>query len=140
ILSEDIDELRRLGYAMDELDAGAWKSPTDLHSAFARTLDFPEWYGANLDALNDCLSYLAVNAHSGRAIVIHNFESLAKIDSDLPWNIADIVESASRRHLLFGRRLLLLLHVADGSFELPTVGARPVMWNPREWLRSNRED
>ena len=27
----------------------------ELHSAFADSLSFPEWYGANLDALHDCL-------------------------------------------------------------------------------------
>ncbi len=140
VLAEDVDELRRLGYVIDELDAGAWTSSRNLHSAFAAALDFPDWYGANLSALSDCLSDVAVNHDGGRAIVIRNFESFAKRDADLAWNIADIVENASRRHLLFGRWLLLLLQVADGSFELPTVGARGVGWNPKEWLTSNRRD
>lgn len=30
-----------------------------LHEAFAKGLSFPEWYGNNLDALNDCLSELS---------------------------------------------------------------------------------
>ena len=31
---------------------------TDLHLKLAYFLDFPEWYGNNLDALYDCLSEL----------------------------------------------------------------------------------
>lgn len=33
-----------------------------LHSALARSLDFPDWYGRNLDALYDCLTDLAEEA------------------------------------------------------------------------------
>ena len=29
-----------------------------LHSAFRKALDFPQWYGNNLDALYDCLTEL----------------------------------------------------------------------------------
>jgi len=28
----------------------------ELHNILARELDFPEWYGNNLDALHDCLT------------------------------------------------------------------------------------
>lgn len=29
---------------------------TDMHECLARELDFPEWYGKNLDALSDMLT------------------------------------------------------------------------------------
>lgn len=29
---------------------------TQLHESIARDLNFPEWYGRNLDALHDCLT------------------------------------------------------------------------------------
>lgn len=34
------------------------RTQEELHRCFARTLNFPEWYGGNLDALFDCLSDL----------------------------------------------------------------------------------
>lgn len=33
-------------------------SPARLHQALAQKLDFPDWYGNNLDALYDCLTDL----------------------------------------------------------------------------------
>lgn len=32
------------------------RTQEELHRYFARTLNFPEWYGGNLDALFDCLT------------------------------------------------------------------------------------
>lgn len=40
------------------LDGTVIKTREGLHQHFARTLHFPEWYGANLDALFDCLTEL----------------------------------------------------------------------------------
>ena len=31
----------------------------DLHRVFAQALQFPHWYGNNLDALHDCLTSLS---------------------------------------------------------------------------------
>ena len=38
------------------LDGEKILSNADLHRAFAETLDFPDYYGRNLDALHDCLT------------------------------------------------------------------------------------
>ncbi|MCI8400353.1 MAG: barstar family protein [Oscillibacter sp.] len=40
------------------LDGGAVRDRRDLHAALAQGLDFPHWYGQNLDALRDCLTDL----------------------------------------------------------------------------------
>lgn len=40
------------------LDGGAVTSRAELHDLLSRSLDLPEWYGRNLDALYDCLTDL----------------------------------------------------------------------------------
>ena len=37
------------------IDGNEIISMSDIHRIFAEELDFPEWYGKNLDALYDCL-------------------------------------------------------------------------------------
>jgi ribonuclease inhibitor len=43
-------------------------SMAELHDLLARELNFPEWYGRNLDALHDCLTSLCEET---RIIFIH---------------------------------------------------------------------
>ena len=38
------------------LDGEKIRSNADLHERFAEALDFPAYYGKNLDALHDCLT------------------------------------------------------------------------------------
>ena len=37
---------------------GGCADKTELHARIAEALDFPDWYGHNLDALMDCLTDL----------------------------------------------------------------------------------
>lgn len=38
------------------VDCGPIKTPEQLHEALAGALEFPDYYGKNLDALYDCLT------------------------------------------------------------------------------------
>ncbi len=57
------------------IDGGAVKTMEDIHRTFAEALDFPEWYGGNLDALYDCLTDLFEETE----IVIENRDALAGV-------------------------------------------------------------
>ncbi len=41
-----------------QLSAARWLSADEAHEELAAALDFPEYYGRNLDALHDCLTDL----------------------------------------------------------------------------------
>lgn len=49
---------------MDEIiiDEEQFESAADVHAYLAKHLDFPDYYGNNLDALNDCLGDLTEGA------------------------------------------------------------------------------
>ena len=41
------------------LNCAKIRSMPELHEILARELNFPDWYGNNLDALHDCLTAIA---------------------------------------------------------------------------------
>lgn len=45
------------------LNCAGLQDKARLHSVLAEALDFPEWYGNNLDALYDCLTDLENAVH-----------------------------------------------------------------------------
>lgn len=54
------------------IDGSKIESRADMHDVLAKGLDFPEWYGKNLDALHDCLTDISEECE----IVIENDEKL----------------------------------------------------------------
>ena len=43
------------------IDCAAIQNPRQLHRVLAEALNFPQWYGSNLDALHDCLTAIAAD-------------------------------------------------------------------------------
>ena len=43
------------------IECGAVKTREELHAALAKTLNFPAWYGGNLDALHDLLTAISAD-------------------------------------------------------------------------------
>ncbi len=54
------------------LDCRSVQSPQALHMALQSGLDFPAWYGRNLDALYDCLTDL----HQKTCLILLGWDSL----------------------------------------------------------------
>jgi hypothetical protein len=66
ILGEAVGVLRGEGMHIVELDALTWESESDMHDALSLALGFPDYYGRNLDALNDCLGDVVDRDHENR--------------------------------------------------------------------------
>lgn len=145
VLAESEGELDDLGYARTRLDASGWVEERLLHENFASALGFPTYYGHNLDALADCLRDVACGDYgwdpdrTGLAVTIQGFGPFARREPALAHAVVEVLTAASREAMLFGHRLLWLLHVDDPDFGMEPVGAAPVPWNGREWLDANRQ-
>lgn len=144
VLEAAVEWLLKHGYRVVRFDAARWVHPERLHDDLARALDFPASYGRNLDAVNDCLGDVAELAYGWRAddrglvLVVDEYDTFHGADATTAEAVLEIAEEAGRRASLFGNRLLMLVRCADPGFAFPPVGARPVMWNPAEWLDSRR--
>ena len=77
------------------LDGEKICSREDLHKQIKAILDFPEWYGGNLDALYDCLADLTeeVNIH-----ILHK-SSLEEILGDYARTLLLVLKDAEQVNL-----------------------------------------
>lgn len=138
VLDEDRAVLAALRYRVHQLDAGTWRSAAEMHEDVRRTLVFPEHYGRNLAALVDCLAEMQVPDDGGTALVVRRFDAFARLEPALATALLEAIESTSRHHLLFGRRFVALIQSDDATARFAPVGARPVVWNPREMSATDR--
>ena len=85
----DVDGLvadaREEGREVHVVVAGATKGAT--LTAFAEALDFPAWFGGNLDALADCLGHLARTAEGEWELVV---DGVADLSRDDPFAFAEL--------------------------------------------------
>lgn len=140
VLSEAISWLRNHSYKVVQVDSAGWRSQADLHRDIALVLDFPEYYGSNLDALNDCLSDVAVQSYgwaaadTGLVLVLDGYETFAGKDAVTAHLFLDIFARQATYAALFGHRMMCLVRTEDSELKIPPVGGVPVSWNHREFL------
>ena len=130
---------------MTDFDAASWSSDADMYEHLAAGLHFPDYFGRNLNALNDCMSDVAsgdygwdVEAHTGLVIVLRSFDAFAAVDPGTAQIVLDILARQARGALLIGHRLICLVQSNDPQLSFEPVGAMPVAWNDAEWLNSKR--
>ena len=126
------------------LDASGWATAADFHRDVAEALEFPEYYGRNLAAFNDCLkdvvaySYGSRRYVGGTALVLLRFDAFTDRQPDTAQAVLDIFAGQARTAALAGHRMLCLVQSDDPNLEFSPVGATAVLWNPQEWLNVNR--
>ncbi|MDQ0028778.1 barstar family protein [Arthrobacter bambusae] len=144
VLDGTITWLAERGYQVTILDASSWSSTTDMHGAISEALDFPNYYGRNLDALNDCLRDVISHDYgwdanaTGFALVFIGYDAFALACPVPAQALLDIIAQRSREAALFGNRMFSLVQSNDPRIRFDPVGATPVLWNDREWLDSTR--
>lgn len=152
ILADDVDWLKSNGYTIISLDAAEWQSASDwesenlMHESLKAQLSFPDYYGKNLDALDECiLDDLVVPDAGGLALVLNRYDrffkpvrSTAVDDRCTAETVLSILARAVQYHMLFGRRLLILVQSDDPKIQFQRLGGVAASWNYREWLNKNR--
>jgi RNAse (barnase) inhibitor barstar len=138
VLSQDIEWFKQNGYQVYSFDCAKWISEEAFHLDLKRTLPLPDYYGKNLDALNDSLIDIDVPTTSGCVLQFMRFDLFAERMPSVAQAVLAIIERTSRHFLLTGQRLIAVLQSNDPRISFQPVGACPVMWNPKEWLNSKR--
>lgn len=96
----DVDGLvadaREEGRVVHVVRAGPTKRAT--LEAFAQALDFPAWFGGNLDALADCLAHLARTAEGEQELVVDGVARLARDDPLAFADLSSLLGEVSQSH------------------------------------------
>jgi hypothetical protein len=144
LLDETTAWLTEHGYHVTTVDAAAWSTEGDMHRAVAAALGFPDYYGHNLDALNDCMrdvvdqQYGWTRDTTGLAIAFTSYDTFATRCPRPAQIVLDILADHSRSAALIGRRLMCLVQSNDPNISFEPIGAMPVGWNDAEWPNANR--
>ena len=144
ILGETMAWLVEHGYQVVTADAATWTTDADLHRELAALLDFPDYYGANLDALNDCLSDVAAYEYgttrdaTGLVLVLRHYDAFAARSERTAKVVLDIFADRARFGALIGHRMLCLVQSDDPDIRFEPVGASSVTWNDQEWPDAKR--
>src|SRR6202022_408959 len=121
-LAEDVRWFREHQFLIHSFDCKSWISEREMHDDLSRKLSFPDYYGMNWNALNDCLREdLIVRDDGGTVLLFDGFDAYAKgagaglmsSGRSEAETLLDIVARASRQFSLTGRRLIVLIRSDD---------------------------
>ena len=145
LLDDSLNRLRSRGYRVVEFDAGSWSSDAEMYEDVASQFGFPDYFGRNIDALNDCMSDVAwgsygwdAAADTGLVIALRALDAFAERDRRTAQTMLDIVATRARSAILIGYRIICLVQSNDPRLAFDPVGATPVVWNDAEQLDARR--
>src|ERR1700753_4040433 len=102
VLAKTVGWLRSHGDEIAEFDAGAWTSAARMLDDLAERLQFPAYFGRNLDALNDCMWEVAYHEYgwaadaTGLVIVLTAFDAFTAVDRRTAQIMLNIIADQAR--------------------------------------------
>lgn len=136
VLDEDAGMLTGLGYDLHRFTASAWQDMAGFAADVKQGLGFPDHFGGNLDAFNDCLRDVATYEYgasadkTGTVLVFTGYDAFAAREPRAAQVILDVIADNVRFAMLFGHRMACLVQVDDPATRFEPVGAVAVAWRP----------
>ena len=130
VLDRDLSSLAKLGYGIEDFSCAAWQDDPDMHHAFAKRFQFPDYYGHNYDALDEVMAdtnVIDVPERGGLVVVLRHIDRW-RGQGDV---LVSVLAGAARYWSLFGRRMIVLVHAEDQSWNGPeNLAATRIDWRP----------
>jgi RNAse (barnase) inhibitor barstar len=82
------------GFAVRTIQGKKCRTPSTLFGEFARALDFPDYFGHNWDALEECLADFEWLQAKGYVLLIHNAEGVLPEDDEEYETLLEILSDA----------------------------------------------
>ncbi len=110
-------------FAVWRVDLGEVRSKQELLDAVARELAFPDWFGANWDALEDCLTDLSWCVASGYVLILANAGRFAAAEPEEFETALEVFDGAAEYWYDEDVPFWVLVGDTDFSqFEIPALG------------------
>lgn len=138
VLDEDIDWFSNNNYKIIEMNCRNWNRK-NAHQNLKVALDFPVYYGENLDGFADCLTDMYNKMYKGLILVFKRYDNFVEEDGKFAEAILDIIASESRVWLLTGQKLIGLIQSDNPDLNFPELGGTSPSWNVAEWFDTDRK-
>ena len=121
---EILDALRGAGFDVVRIDLTSVSDKDQLLGKLASVLAFPQWFGHNWDALEDCLTDLSWRARDRQVLLIEGFENLRVRRPDDFGVLMDILASSAQYWSERGRPFFAVFLDGKSTLALPDLFRR----------------
>ena len=121
---EILDALRDAGFDLVRIDLASVSDKDQLLGQLASALAFPDWFGHNWDALEDCLTDLSWRAGGQHVLLIEGFETLRARRPDEFGVLVDILASSAQYWSERGRPFFAVFLDGGNTLALPDLFRR----------------
>lgn len=123
---EILDALRGTEFDLARIDLTSVSDKDQLLGRFAAALAFPDWFGRNWDALEDCLTDLSWRTRDRHVLLIEGFENLRARRPDDFGVLVDILATSAQYWSERGRPFFAVFLDGGATLALPDLFRRKV--------------